>query len=229
MRRLFVIVVFGLVLFGGCTPKPIPFTPKVRDYKFPVKEEPEAAAPAEGSLFVAGGLPLFTDVRAFKPGDIITIKVDENARASRDASTDLNKQNQDTSGFDLFSLLNTFQKSNPTFDKTKLWDSASTHKFSGAGRTSRNDQFTTTVAAVVKRVLPRGSLFVEANKMVLVNNEQHHFYISGVVRPTDIEPDNSVRSALIADAQIEFNGKGDISDQQKPGWLTRLLKIIWPF
>ena len=97
------------------------------------------------------------------------------------------------------------------------------------GRTSRNDQFQTTLAAVVKRILPRGSIFVEANKMILVNNEQHHFYISGVVRRADIEPDNSVRSALIADAQIEFTGKGDITNEQQPGWFTRILKWIWPF
>jgi flagellar L-ring protein precursor FlgH len=219
----------ALVLLTACSPKPVKFTPKVRDYKFPVPEVAEAPRPSGGSLFVAGGLTLFSDVRAFRPGDIITIRVDELARASRDASTDLSRENSHTSGVDLFGFVKAIAQHNPNFDPKKLWESATQHKFSGSGRTTRNDQLQTTLAAVVKRVLPGGSLFVEANKLILLNNEEHHFYLSGVVRPSDIETDNSVRSSLIADAQIEFNGKGDLTGEQRPGWLTRLLKLIWPF
>lgn len=216
-------------LTAGCMPKPTDFKPKTRAYEYPVKDEPDNDKAADGSLFVGRGLSLFSDVRAFRPGDIITVKVEESAKAVRDASTDLNRSNSDSSGFDMFGFVKALQKGNPNFDAAKLWSSATEHKFSGSGRTARNDAVQTTLAAVVKRVLARGLLFVEANKMILVNNEQHHFYVSGVVRPTDIDPDNSVRSSLMADAQIEFNGKGDITNEQQPGWFTRILKWIWPF
>ena len=225
-------LVIAVVILGGaaCMPKPTVFTPKERKYQFPAVAEADDDRVSAGSLFAGErGLSLFSDVRAYKVGDIITVRVDESARASRGAETQLNRESQDSSGFDMFGFMKALEKANPNFKAGKLWDSQTEHKFQGMGRTSRNDQFQTTLAAVVKRILPRGSIFVEANKMILVNNEQHHFYISGVVRRADIEPDNSVRSALIADAQIEFTGKGDITNEQQPGWFTRILKWIWPF
>ena len=79
------------------------------------------------------------------------------------------------------------------------------------------------------KVLPNGNLFVEGHRAILVNSEEHHFYISGVVRPIDIDQQNSVKSSVVADAQIEFTGRGDLSDNQKQGWLSRYLGWIWPF
>jgi flagellar L-ring protein FlgH len=77
--------------------------------------------------------------------------------------------------------------------------------------------------------LPNGNLFVEGHRVVLVNNEEHHFYISGVVRPIDIDQENSVKSSMIADAEIEFTGRGVLSDNQQQGWLSRYFGWMWPF
>ena len=81
----------------------------------------------------------------------------------------------------------------------------------------------------MKRVLRNGDLFVEGTKIVMVDNEEHHLYVSGVVRQADILADNSVLSSRVADAEIEYAGRGDVSDQQRPGWLSRILTAIWPF
>ena len=78
------------------------------------------------------------------------------------------------------------------------------------------------------KVLPNGNLFIEGHRVVLVNHEEHHFYLSGVVRPVDIETDNSVTSALIADAEIEFTGRGAISEKQEAPWLQRGLDFVRP-
>ena len=88
---------------------------------------------------------------------------------------------------------------------------------------------TATVPAIVRKVLPNGNLFIEGHRVVLVNSEEQHFYISGVVRPIDIAQDNSVRSSYVADAEIEFTGRGVLSDNQKPGFFTRLWNFISPF
>jgi flagellar L-ring protein FlgH len=85
------------------------------------------------------------------------------------------------------------------------------------------------VPALVRKVLPNGNLFVEGHRVVLVNNEEQHFYISGVVRPIDIDQENSVKSSMIADAEIEFVGSGDLTDNQKQGWLSRYFGWIWPW
>ena len=81
----------------------------------------------------------------------------------------------------------------------------------------------------VSKEMPNGDLFLEGTKVVLINNEEYHLYVSGLVRPTDISPDNSVQSTRIADAQIEFTGRGDLADQQRKGWMIRLLDTMNPF
>jgi flagellar L-ring protein precursor FlgH len=78
-------------------------------------------------------------------------------------------------------------------------------------------------------MMPNGDLFVEGTKVVMINHEENHLYISGVVRMTDIGPDNSVVSTRIAEAQVEFTGRGDVADQVERGWLTKILDSINPF
>jgi flagellar L-ring protein precursor FlgH len=82
---------------------------------------------------------------------------------------------------------------------------------------------------MVRQVLPNGSMFVEGHRVVLVNNEEHHFYISGVIRPEDIDGTGMVPSSKMADAQIEFVGRGDLTSGTSKGWLSRALDFIWPF
>jgi flagellar L-ring protein precursor FlgH len=81
----------------------------------------------------------------------------------------------------------------------------------------------------VRKVLPNGDLYAEGTKVVMVGAEEHHVYISGVIRPQDIALDGTVSSGRVADAEIEFTGRGDINDTQRPGWLSRLFKKLWPF
>ncbi len=82
---------------------------------------------------------------------------------------------------------------------------------------------------MVRQVLPNGNLFVEGNRVILVNNEEHHFYVSGVARPIDIDETNAVSSSRLADAEIEFTGRGVLSDQQRPGAMQRVFGRVWPF
>ena len=82
---------------------------------------------------------------------------------------------------------------------------------------------------VLGKVLGNGALYVEGHRVVLVNKEEQHFYISGVVRPEDIDTANVVRSSRIADAQIEITGRGAVSEKNSPGWLSRVLDYVWPF
>jgi flagellar L-ring protein FlgH len=79
------------------------------------------------------------------------------------------------------------------------------------------------------QVLPSGDLFIEGTKVLMVGEEEHHIYVSGVVRKIDIAEDDTIPSSRIADAEIEYTGRGDISDTQRRGWLGRLLSKIWPF
>jgi len=106
---------------------------------------------------------------------------------------------------------------------------ASSFDFAGAGKTQRAGTLNATIGVKVKQELPNGDLFVEGTKVVMINYEEQHLYISGVIRPPDIAPDNSVDSSLIADARVEFTGRGDIDDQVERGWLTKILDAVNPF
>jgi flagellar L-ring protein precursor FlgH len=114
-------------------------------------------------------------------------------------------------------------------DTSKLVDFATKNAFAGSGDTARKGQLTGNLAVRIAKTMPNGDLFLEGTKVVLINNEEYHLYVSGLVRPTDISPDNSVQSTRIADAQIEFTGRGDLADQQRKGWFGRMFDSINPF
>jgi flagellar L-ring protein precursor FlgH len=85
------------------------------------------------------------------------------------------------------------------------------------------------VTAVVREVFPNGNLFIEGTKEVLINNERQYITLSGVVRPEDIGPDNTLSSDLLADARLVYSGRGVLSDKQRPGLLGRVVDFVWPF
>lgn len=203
-----------------------PYVPKQRNYEVPAAKavSPDDAA---GSLWQPNGrnATLFTDYRAFREQDLVVVRVEENADAKRSADTRLQRDTDVNIAVQAF--LRTLQATTPQVDLTAALKSG--REFTGDGQTARTEKLTATVPAIVKKVLPNGNLFIEGHRVVLVNNEEQHFYISGVVRPIDIAQDNSVRSSYVADAEIEFTGRGVLTDNQKPGLFARFWNWIWPF
>jgi flagellar L-ring protein FlgH len=106
---------------------------------------------------------------------------------------------------------------------------ASSFDYEGSGKTERAGKLSGLIGVRVKQELPNGDLFVEGTKVVMINHEEQHLYVSGVIRTADIAPDNSVDSSLISDARVEFTGRGDINDQVERGWLTKILDFVNPF
>jgi flagellar L-ring protein precursor FlgH len=121
------------------------------------------------------------------------------------------------------------KKAYPNIDPASLIQLATQSDFSGEGQTQRQGKLSGIIAVRVKQEMPNGDLYMEGTKVVMINNEEYHLYISGVIRTADIENDNSVSSSLIADARVEFTGRGDVADQVDRGWLTKILDFINPF
>jgi flagellar L-ring protein precursor FlgH len=156
--------------------------------------------------------------------------VDESPNAQGSATTTLSRSSTGQTGATaLVGLIPAIQKAYPKLDMTNLFNFASQSALSGAGNTARTGQLTGDIAVRVVREMPNGDMFLEGTKVLLINNEEYHLYISGLVRPTDIAQDNSVLSSRVADAQIEFTGRGDLADQQRRGWVGRILDTINPF
>jgi flagellar L-ring protein precursor FlgH len=205
-----------------------PHVPRARVYDV----DQYATAPratSRGSLWPDAGRGLFADFRANRIGDIVTIRIDETANASGDASTTLDRESSMSFGGNMLGLGTALQRAYPDINPEELVSLMSQRHFDGSGETSRDSHVQAAIAVRVKQSLPNGDLFVEGTKVVLVNDEELHIYISGVIRPEDIEPDNSVRSSLVADAEIELTGRGALSDNQERGWLVKLLDAINPF
>lgn len=220
----------ALVVVAACAPRHIhPYTPRARNYE----EGDYQASPTpvtQGSLWQDSSRGLFADFRATRVGDIVTVRIDETANASGDAATKLSHQADESFGMpNLFGFMSALTRAHPDLDPSQLLSLMSDSSMDGSGRTKRLSSARGVIAVRVKRQLPNHDLFVEGTKVILINDEELHIYISGVIRPEDIEQDNSVRSSLVADAQIEFSGRGAVTDSQNQGWLSRVLSKVRPF
>jgi len=219
-------------LLAGCGPRHVqPFTPRQRVYNpGEYAQQSQAARPAAGSLFSDAHGGYLQDTRAVRVGDVVVIRIDEAANASGGASTNLKRDGDGTTGASaMLGLVPALKKAYPSMDTDKLVEFATKNNFAGSGDTARKGQLSGNLAVRIAREMPNGDLFLEGTKVVLINNEEYHLYVSGLVRPTDISPDNSVISTRVADAQIEFTGRGDVADQQRKGWLIRALDSMNPF
>lgn len=228
MPRTLCLSLGAALTFSACAPHIAPYRPKRRAFKAGKYDKIEKPAP--GSLYSANTRGFFEDNVAGRVGDVLVVRIDERESALRDATSKLSKKNETAYGVpNALGLMSKLQEKVPEVDPTALFGSQSDSSFDGKGKLARRGQLNATLPVRVRRVLPNGDLYVEGTKVVMVGSEEHHIYVSGIVRPFDISADNVVLSSRIADAEIEYTGRGDVSDQQRPGWLSRTLGTLWPF
>lgn len=183
---------------------------------------------ASGSLWQASSTGLAEDLKARRRGDIVTVVISEQASASKQASTGTSRGTSMSAGMpNLLGLEKTPVKG--WVDLANLLNASFTSKFDGAGSTSRAETLSATISTKVVDVLPNGNLMIEGRRNVKVNNEDQIIVLNGTIRSRDVNSDNTISSSLIADARINYSGKGIISDRQKPGWLMNVLDSVWPF
>lgn len=200
------------------------FQPKGRSYEAPAAYHQEMLPePSEGSLWSPsyGRTFLFEDAKAKRVGDMVTVLIVEESEGTKDADTQVSRESSIEA--ETRSLLG-------ISEVTKLEaDADFANEFNGQGSTSRSGELTAKVTALVTAVMPNGNLMIEGRKEVRVNEEKEYISLSGIIRPEDIRPDNTVLSTFVADARIEYTGWGVLHDKQRPGWLVRILDWIWPF
>lgn len=197
----------------------------------PPREEPRT----EGSLWAGENArsSLFLDTRAKGIGDIVTIRVSENSKGTKSATTNTSNKSATSTGMTSFfgapqdlgidALLGRPTGFNPSMS------AESSGSYKGAGNTSRTSLLQADITAKVVNVLPSGNLEIEGRREIVVNNEEQIMILRGIIRPEDISSSNVVLSTYIADARIEYTGDGVLGDKQGPGWFTRILDKVWPF
>ena len=231
IRRLAAVAVMTsavLLAVSGCAPA----WKRGEEYKVSsYPETPVRTASVSGtSLWNDGGGVLFADHRARKVNDVVTIVVDESAKASKAAGTALSRQSSADMGITAFlGLEKSVASRNGNIDPSALVKADGKTAFDGNGKTTREETLNTTVTAVVKEILPSGNMLIEARRDVGVNEEKQVMVLHGVIRPEDVDGSNSVPSSRVAQARIEYYGEGVVSEKQNPGWMTRIIDHVWPF
>jgi flagellar L-ring protein FlgH len=189
---------------------------------------PQPAAYSPNSLWRNGSRAFFKDQRAHEIGDILTVTVNINDTATFANESQRSRTNAEDSGITNFFGVKNLPITNQALP-ARLLTTDGTSTFDGKGSINRAETLTTNVAAVVMQVLPNGNLVVEGKQEIRVNFEMRQLVVGGIVRPEDIQSDNTIDSTKIAEARIAYGGKGQVTDVQQPPYGQQLFDIILPF
>lgn len=219
--------VAALLALAGCqtmqTPRvqvlePMPARPAVSPAAAVMAAPPP---PTAGAIYSAGThRPLLEDRRARFVGDVLTVQIQEKTSARQKSDTAINRDGKleaSVGALPLFSL-NSFARAKAS--------GTSSNALNGKGETGSDNTFVGTITVTVVDVLPNGNLLVTGEKQVGINQNVDVMRFSGVVNPVSVLPNNVVSSTQIADARLEYRGRGDIDRAQTTGWLSRFF-LSW--
>jgi len=204
---------------------------KTQKAAYPVQP---AARDKKGSLWQDNGplSELFINPKARNVGDIVTIHVVESSSATNKAETNTSRDSSLTAGLEhFFNAEKRYPSDHPFFNpfSSTAVKGGLKSDFAGAGTTKRSGDLTAYITARVTEVLPNGNLLIIGTREVMINNENQLISLSGVIRQRDISSENVILSTYISDARIAYSGTGVVNDRQRPGWMTRILDVVWPF
>jgi flagellar L-ring protein FlgH len=189
--------------------------------------KPETVSYAPNSLWRNGSRAFFKDQRAHQVGDILTITVNITDQANFANETQRSRTNKEDSGITDFLGAKTLAAT--AVLPGRLLTADATSSSDGKGTIQRQESLQTNVAAVVTQVLPNGNLVVEGKQEIRVNYEVRELIVAGIVRPEDIQSDNTIDSSKIAQARISYGGRGQIMDVQQQRYGQQVMDILLPF
>jgi len=165
-----------------------------------------------------------------KVGDLITVLLSETTQASRtsDISTSREATNDVITVAQKNALVSEIGRGVTGFFSDFKLDGG-TVTSDGAGTAGQAASLTGSISAMVVEVLSNGNLVIVGEKQLALTEGSEFIRVKGIIRPADIQPDNTVLSRRIANAQISYRGTGDLANASKPGWGTGLIFKFWPF
>jgi len=190
---------------------------------------PQSAVYNPNSLWRNGSRAFFKDQRAMQVGDIMTVKVKITDNAKIENGTKRSRDSKEDSGITDFAGSKLLTGQAAQVLPGKILSADSTSSTDNKGSVNRQEALLTNIAAVVTQVLPNGNLVVEGKQEVRVNFEVRELIVAGVVRPEDIESDNTIDSTKIAQARIAYGGRGQITDVQQPRYGQQVMDVLLPF
>ena len=183
------------------------------------------------SLWRPGARAFFVDQRASKPGDILTvlINIDDSAKLSNSSNSSRTNATKGQVSH-MLGLEASLAKIMPkAFDPSNAIDQSGNTSSAGAGSVDRQEKISLAIAAVVTGVLPNGNMIIQGSQEVKTNNEVRELTVAGIVRPQDISATNTILHTQIAEARIDYGGRGDLTRVQKTPAAQSLMEQFSPF
>jgi flagellar L-ring protein precursor FlgH len=203
---------------------PLPNDP---NYAPILPEMPRQKIAEDGSIFQASvANSLYSDVKARRVGDIITVTLRESTQATKRAGTTLSKETE----LELDPIVGFGGQPIGIGGDSIQLGLDSSNEFTGDSSANQSNNLFGSISVTVVQVLPNNNLLVRGEKWLTLNNGDEYIRLTGVVRPADVSPSNEIMSTKIANARIQYSGTGDFASAQKEGWLTGFFSSeYWPF
>jgi flagellar L-ring protein precursor FlgH len=192
---------------------------------------PKKANNNANSLWRPGAKAFFRDQRATEVGDILTVKLTISDKAGLDNSTTRARNDKEDSDVTkLLGLENELTKMLPeAITPSSTMSLGTAHSTEGNGAINRAEAVEVTLAGIITQILPNGNLVIFARQELKVNYEMREVMVTGVVRPQDIDYQNTIIHDKIAEMRVAYGGRGTLSDLQQPRVGTQVIDILFPF
>lgn len=234
MKNNFLIISLLSVIFIGCSEPTINIDTKP---KVQVPKEPIIVQRRKGALYSPQGTSLFADKKDLQIGDILQVVVQETLKNDSKGSRSTSKDTGTSLGGGIFAPVTTGASSSGVASKLVNLNSSigigfkatTANTFDGAATSKVDEKFTTTISVIIEQTYQNGNYFVKGSKEMLIDGQKQSMYISGIIRPYDITPENTVYSHQLANLKIKYFKNGEEDDVNHKSWGTKVIETIWPF
>lgn len=205
--------------------------PGYKPISWPLPDPEVASTRTANSLWQPGSRAFFRDQRASRVGDILRVNVAIADQAKIDNTNNVKRDSGESASAPVFMGAERYLKrlTGNNLASDPLLDVTSSSQTKSTGTVDRRETIKTQVAALVTQVLPNGNLAIDGSQEILINQEIREISVKGVIRPQDINTDNTIESSQIAEARVVYSGRGQLTDAEKPRWGNQLIEAIAPF
>ncbi len=189
-----------------------------------IPDIPKETIVENGGLFnVSMVNSLYSDVKARRIGDIITVNLRENTNATKSANTTTTRE----SAVELNPIVGLGGQPVNVGNQSVQLGVDSSNEFTGDAQANQSNSLNGNISVTVIEVLPNQNLVIRGEKWLTLNNGDEYIRLTGIIRAADISPTNEVDSTKIANARIQYSGTGTFATAQQQGWLSRFFSSEW--
>lgn len=223
MKKLLPLLIISL-LSGCAAVEKAKVLPNDPDFAPIMPEEHEVAIVPTGSLFQSSYVNnIYSDSKAHRVGDIISVILSESTQAQKSAKTEVKKDNSST----LNPVIGLGGTPVTVNGKAIQYGLGQNSAFKGDSKADQGNSLSGNISVHVLRVLPNGNLMIRGEKWLTLNNGDEYIRLTGVIRSKDITSENTILSNKVANARIQYSGTGAFADANEQGWLTKFFNSSW--